>query len=674
MDDILKEAQEAFAECVEASQDNHDRALDDVRFARLGEQWSSQMESQRRLENRPVLTINKLSPIIRQVVNDSRQNKPSIKVHPVDSKSDPETAEVISGLIRSIEASSDADVAYDTAVDSAVSGGFGYWTVNIEHTCDDSFDQDLAIRRVANPFSVFGDPYSEAADSSDWNVGFTVNSIKKTAFERDYKGAKSMDWASPEWKSLGDPWIKDDSIQLASYWKREKVEKKIVGLSDGSVVALDDYVSRKAEYDEMGVTVIIEPRDVPSYKITQRLLTGCEELKKVDWQGRYIPIIPVYGDEVNVEGKRHFRSLIRDAKDPQRMLNYWRTTATEMVALAPRVPYIGRKGSFQTDAVKWATANSKSHAYIEFDGAEMPVRQSLPQQATAAMQEALSAADDIKSVTGIYDASLGARSNETSGKAIMARQREGDVSTFHFIDNLARSIRHTGRVLIDLIPKVYSTERIIRTLGVDGTQEEKTVNAPYEVKSKSGAMETVLHDLTVGKYDVTVSSGPSFTSRREEAATQMMELIRSFPDAAPMIGDLIAKNLDWPGADEVAKRLKSMLPQGIADDDEENSESPQVLQMKQQIQQMQEALDFAKTQADQATSDNELEQSKLQIDRYNAETNRLKVTAPAMGEDQIRAVVMQMVGDLLSPNDVSSEYDGQEPMGQPAFAESAEVY
>ena len=301
----------------------------------------------------------------------------------------------------------------------------------------------------------------------------------------------------------------------------------------------------------------------------QRIVTGADVLEDNLWPGRHIPIVPVYGDEFDVEGKRYFRSLVHNAKDAQRMVNYWRTTSTELVALAPRVPWIGKKGIFKSDAQRWSTANTQSHAFLEFD-TEMPMRQPLDSGVAAgALQEALNASDDMKAIIGLYDASLGARSNETSGRAILARQREGDVATFHFVDNLARAIRHAGRILIDLIPKIYDAPRVVRVLGEDGSQFRAAINQEVplfdpvtgepEMDERGNAI-TAMHDLATGKYDLTVTSGPSFTTRREEAAVQMTEFIRSFPESAPIIGGLLARNLDWPGADEIADRLDAVNP------------------------------------------------------------------------------------------------------------------
>lgn len=302
------------------------------------------------------------------------------------------------------------------------------------------------------------------------------------------------------------------------------------------------------------------------------------------------------------------------------MFNYWRSTATELVALAPKTPWIGRKGTFDSDAENWATANTASHAYLEYDG-EAPQRIPLDSgPAAGALQEALNAADDMKAIMGIYDASLGARSNETSGKAIMARQREGDVATFHFIDNLSRAIRHTGRVLIDLIPKLYTSERIIRIIGEDGVQKSVTINANEPQPQRDQAGQPVMdaqgnplagvYNLTSGKYDLTVTTGPSFTTRREEAAYQMTEFVRAYPDAAPVIGDILARNLDWPGSEEIAERLKKINPALQGD-----NVPPELKKMIADGQQLIQELE-AKVRDMQGDHS---------VDQFNAETKRIQV-------------------------------------------------
>jgi hypothetical protein len=643
VEDILEDAKELFERAAEVEADNRKAGLEDKRFARLGEQWDDSVKHQREIDGRPCLTINKLPAYIRQVVNDSRQNKPAIKCHPVDSESDTDTAEILNGLIRNIEYTSNADIAYDTALEDAVTMGFGYWRVNIEHAHDDTFDMDLCIERVANPFSIYADPDSDCADSSDWNCAFVTELVTKDEFERRWKDKEQANWDSYE--HLAEPWIDSEKILVCEYWERKLSNKTIVQLSDGTVLDEDAYKEHQEIYDVLGITVT-NTREVESHKVMQHILTGAEVLESKEWSGRYIPIIPVYGDEVNIEGKRYFRSLIRDAKDSQRQFNFWRTNATEMMALAPRTPFIGKKGAFNSDIEKWNTANVKNHPFIEYDGIEPPMRQPFPQPPVGMIQEAMNAADDIKSIIGIFDAGMGAQGNETSGKAILARQRESDTSTFHFIDNLSRAIRHTGRILVDLIPSVYNGQRIVRILGED----KKPTNVPLGTPTTTPKGVEKIFDLTVGKYDVTVETGASFSTKREEAANQMLELIRVMPQAAGLISDLLVKNLDWNGSEEISERLAMMLPPEI------KGQNPQMQAMQQQHQQQIQMLQAQLSQASQQLQalqlDHLIDAEKLKIDGFKAETDRLKIMQPAMPPDQLQALVLQTVQQVLSSPDV----------------------
>ena len=642
---LLSDAKAAFQLCEEAEAENRIAALDDLRFAKLGEQWPESVRQQRIRDGRPCLTINRQPAFIRQVVNAARQNRPGIKVHPVDSAADVEIAEIYNGLIRNIEQTSKADVAYDTAVDCAVSNGFGYFRITSDYADDDSFDLELRIERIANPFSVYADPLSTASDSSDWNQCFVTEVLSHDAFRAKYKGADPVSWSDDGYQKLPAPWSGDHSVLVAEWWRRERVKRTILALSDGSVVEADVYLKQKDVLDAQGVIVLGE-RVVASHKVTQTVLTGAEVLEKNDWAGKYIPVVPVYGDEVNVEGKRHFRSLIRDAKDSQRMLNYWRTASTELTALSPRVPFIGKKGSFKSDARKWASVNSQNHAFIEYDGELPPQRQPLDSGAAiGAIQEALNASDDMKAILGLYDASLGAPGNEISGVAIQARQDQGDTSNYHFIDNLARAIEHGGRILIDLIPVVYSGKRMIRVLGADNSAASVALGAPIAVKGPDGSPAldpatrlpmTRLCDLGRGRYDLTVETGPSFATRREEAASQMLQLLQAYPAAAPILGDLLARNLDWPEADEVARRLKALLPPQItaaATPAVAGTVHPQVQQAASQVVTLisglkqQNATLAAQVAALQ--SDRSIENQKLGIDAFKAQTERLKAVADA---------------------------------------------
>jgi hypothetical protein len=615
MRDDLHDARERFRECTDAWSKVRDEALADLKFSRLGDQWPEDILKSRNRENRPCLTINKLPAFIRQVVNDARQNKPTIRVRPVDDVADVRTAEIINGLIRHIEATSDADVAYDTAIESAVSAGMGFFRVDIDYAHDDTFETDIFIRRINNPFTVYFDPRTEAADSSDWRFAFLVEKMARRDFERTYPGAHAGEFTDDD---KDDPWYTEDTVRLAEYWDRYEAAREVALLTTGDVVDVKIFEKRRDSYLAAGVEVKTT-RTIKSWKVKHTLMTGAEKLEETEWAGAYIPIIPVFGEEVNVEGKRYFRSLIRDAKDAQIMYNYWRTSATELVAMAPKAPWVGEEGAF-VDPDKWAAANMETFAYLEYKaGTLKPERQAFDASPVGSMQQALSASDDMKAVIGIYDASLGQRSNETSGRAIMARQREGDTNTYHFIDNLTRAIRHAGRVTLDLIPHVYNQARIIRVLGEDG--EGQPVSLMQETQQPDGTLLEA-YDLTGGKYDLIVTAGPSFTSRREEAAQQMMEMGRAVPAFFEVAGDLLAKNLDWPGADELAERLKAINP--LAGGQQEGPD-PEIAAV--------EAKTKAEIAASQAKAKNDImiaqekamadAKTKREVALYEAETERI---------------------------------------------------
>jgi hypothetical protein len=656
-DDTLKKEIEEFEEAYEAESENRNVALDDLKFARLSEQWPEQIRKQREVDGRPILTINKMPAFIRQVVNDSRQNRPQIKVKPVDDKADIDTANVLEGLIRNIERTSKADVAYDTAVDYAVSMGWGYIRVNIDYEYDDTFDKCLKIERIANPFSVYGDPYSTSMDGSDWNRCWITELKSKEEFKAKWKNADPVDWESLGYDNLKAPWRDSDDILICESWHREETEREIYQLSSGEIVGKQEYEAGRDIFEMAGI-VPVNNRTTKAYKITQRIMTGAEILEENEWLGRYLPIIPVYGEELNVEGKRYFRSLIHNAKDAQRMFNYWRTTITELVALAPRVPYIGEEGSFDADP-NWLTANSQNHAFLQYArGTNPPQRQPLDGGGAAgAMSEALAASDDMKSIIGMYDASLGQRSNETSGRAIMARQREGDVNTFHFIDNLARSIRHVGCVLIDLIPKVYSGQRIVRIIGQDDSEEVAKIGQQEEqgeMPEQEGMIEGAerIYDLGLGRYDVAVDTGPSFTTRREEQAQQMIELIRGYPQAAPLIGDLLVKSLDWQNAEEISERLKAMLPQQINDGIPAEVQQ-QIQEGQQRLQQLEQENQQLKGKAQGDMMKGQIDQQKLEIDRQKMQIEAYKAETERMQAEQAMAAPLPPVANPVSPVSIS---------------------
>lgn len=631
-DDLHRQALSQFRDAESAEQENRAVALEAIKFARLGEQWPNDIRKQRQRDGRPCLTINKLPAIARQVINDFRQNKPSIQVHAADDTADPETAQVFAGLIRNIEYQSNSDAIYDTALEAAVYGGFGYIRAVTEYAYDEAVNLDIRLKRVANPFSIYGDPNGREVDSSDWDVAFVVDEYTETAFKKQWGDKALVDWSDTAWTEWRS--VERGVVRVAEWWTREDADKKIVRLTDGTVLdprSMEDPTIQLQLV--LGQIQVHGEETVKTKKVRQRFVSGAEVLEEKEWLGRYIPIIPVYGEEIDVEGKRYFRPLLYNAIDPQRNFNYQRSAATELIALAPKVPFIGPKNAFNTDIDKWQTANTHNWPFIEYDGNIPPQRQPMDTgRAAGALQEALAAADDIKQTTGIFDASLGARSNETSGKAILARQQEGDVSTFHFIDNASRAIRHTGVVLIDLIPKVYSSDQMVRILGEDGKQGMAHVGPQPGVDERTGAK---IHALGVGKYDLAVKTGPSFTTQREAASAFMTELIRAMPQAAPVIAPELFKAFDYPGADKIAEKLASLEQQQVPEQVQKQLQDMQStiaqLQEENQKLKMDKSEKMIDVQADYALGQQklaqefELGQQKIEADKaakfYTAQAN-----------------------------------------------------
>ena len=636
--ELIELAKEQFAQALDAFEANQTRYEKDVKFGRMGEQWNADDIEERKNQGRPSLTINRMPSFIRQVVNDARQNKPSIKVHPFDDTADPDTAEVINGIIRNIEQVSKADLAYDTAIDCATSGGFGYFRIDLDYADDDTFDLDIRINRILNPLTIYPDAASTSADSSDWNYCFVTEMMPRDEFEDQYPNAEAIDWSPTHLDDNDQAWYDKDQVRVAEYWVREPINKTIYLMSTGDVVSEEIYNELQAEYEATGIE-LLNTRETTSYKVTQYIMNGQEVLETNEWPGKYIPIVPLYGEEIFIDGERHFFSLIHFAKDAQTIYNYWRTTTTELVAMAPKTPWIGPAGAFDTDLDRWQNANTETYSYLEYDGEVPPQRQPFAGPPAGALQEALNASDDMKSVMGLHDASMGAKSNEISGVAISKRVRESDTSTYHFMDNMGRAIRHAGVIIVDLMPLIYSKPRMMRVLGEDGMAQIVAVNQPIteeqqmlqgqQMMERFEAMSAI-YDLTVGKYDVTVKAGPSYTTQREEARESMIALLQAFPQAASVTGDLVVDAMDWPNSDVFAKRLKALLPPGVADD----RDDPRIAQMAQQMQGMEQVIN-------QLMADREGKQAAIQVDR-----EKLVIDSRKVDIDYMQAETKRMEAEI----------------------------
>jgi len=602
-DDLLKQAEKRLGICRTAENDNFNDARSDLKFLK-GEHWPEDSKRQRTIEKRPCLTINKHPAFLRQITNDQRQNRPSIHVHPVDDAADPKLSEVLEGMIRHIEYASNADICYDTSVHSAAAVGFGYFRLITDYEAPDSFDQVIKFDRIRNVFSVHIDPSTKNPDGSDMQYCFVETSMSRRELKRDYPKAESVQTA------INDD-DEDKLVLVLEYYSIEETPDTLLKLTNGEVGFKSDLI----ELPE-GVSVLQER---PSFKrkVMWRKMAGFDDkvpgkanpikyeprlldvLDETEIPCSYIPVFLVIGTEVDIDGKVTYSGIIRDSKDSAMMYDFWMTSATEEVSMRPKTPYIGAEGQFAGHEEEWRQANVRTFSYLEYKPktvngvlAPPPARQPMADVPQGVLQMAMHASDEIKAVTGIYDASLGARGNETSGLAINSRKKQGDLSNFHYIDNLSRTVRHAGRCLVNMIPKVYSGPRIVRVIGKDDKVGHAKINQPgtpeltQDDQGTIQAVQQVINDVTVGKYDVTVQAGPSFSTLRDESRSAMMELSGNWPKLMDVAGDEVVKSMDWPGAQTIADRIrKTIPPEFLAEDGQGQDLPPEVKQMMDQATQ-----------------------------------------------------------------------------------------
>jgi hypothetical protein len=666
-EDILTLARERRKRAVEFEAANRQKQDDDIRFAAASPddpwQWPEDSRKERETAGRPCLTINKLPQHIKQVANDIRQNRPSIKYRASNDKAAPEVAEILTGIARHIEACSDADVAYDTAADHEITHGLGYIRVLTEFVSDDSFDQDIRIKRVRDWRKVYLDDTCEDPAGSDAEWAFIDEELEEAEFAEQYPDAEPVQWAFEGESDWFDTSAK--RVRVAEYFSIERKEGQLAMWTNGATSFQGDPLPPGVFAGEKP----IKTRSVHRRHLMWRKVTGHQILESREYKWKYIPIARVLGNEALVDGKHVVSGLVRNAKDAQRMYNVGQSAVTERVMLSPKAPWDGPAEAFEGHEDKWGTANTQNHAYLPWnhldeDKNPLPRPQRVqPATVEPGLQQVVNAAaDDIKATTGQFDASLGQRSNETSGKAIMARQREGDTATYHYADNLARAVRHVGRIILDMIPTVYDAPRVARMLGEDGSEDFARVDpalpqAYAEVKDDEDGSIQKIFNPSVGQYDVTVTTGPSFTTRRMEAFEAMSQMTQANPQLWQVIGDQLVRNMDWPGADDMAERLKvTLLPQVQQMMDSKSGGEPippqaqaQIAQMQEQMQQMQQALQEAgqviegkqiETQAKQqsdaqkaaadaqaAQMQHQRETMRLQVDGYKAETERMRAQA-----------------------------------------------
>ncbi len=683
--DILATARARLDLAVSALAESREDEIDDLRFYAGSPdnhwQWPADVLATRgavqgqTINARPCLTINKLPQHVRQVTNDQRQNRPGAKVIPVDDNADVEVADIFNGMIRHIEYISDADVAYDTACENQVSYGEGYLRLLTEYCDDNTFDQDIKIGRVRNSFSVYMDPTIQDPTGADAKWCFVTEDVTKAEFERMYPDASPI--TTLQSLGVGDQsisnWLNEDTIRIADYYYID-FDRTTLNLYPGNATAFEGTPEDKQLRAIYGKPKKSRESDRPKVKYCK--INGYEILEEREWAGKYIPVIRIVGNEFEVDGRLYVSGLVRNAKDAQRMYNYWVSQEAEMLALAPKAPFIGYGGQFEGYEDKWKTANTQNWPYLEINpdvtdgqGAVLPLPQRAqpPMASSGLLQAKAGASEDIKSTTGQYNASLGMGSNERSGKAILARQREGDVGTYHYGDNLARGVRHVARQLVDLIPKIYDTQRIARIIGEDGETKMVKINPDQEqpvnkIVDERGIVMEKIYNPSVGKYDVVAITGPGYATKRQEALEAMAQLLQGNPQLWAVAGDLFVKNMDWPGAQEMSKRFAKTIDPKFLSDGEDN---PALQAAQQQIQAMGQEMEQMHMMIKNVGKSIEVQEQErkdfeAQVKAYEAETKRLAQVQASMSPEQIQDIVLGTVHGMITSGDLVGEMPGRE--------------
>jgi hypothetical protein len=565
---------------------------------------------------------------------------------------------------------SDADVAYDTACENQVTYGEGYIRILTEYCDDDTFDQDIKIGRIRNSFSVYMDPLIQDPCGADAQWCLITEDVSQDEYHRLYPDASSANTLTS--LGVGDQslsqWLNSNTVRIAEYYYVAN-DRATLNLYPGNVTAFDGTPEDKQLRQSYGAP--LRSRQSDRRRVKWIKTNGYEVLERRDWAGKYIPVVRVIGNEFEVDGRIYISGLVRNAKDAQRMYNYWVSQEAEMLALAPKAPFIGYGGQFEGYEAQWKTANTNNWPYLEVnpdvtDGQgnmlPLPARAQPPMASSGLLQAKMGAAEDIKGTTGQYNASLGLEGNERSGRAIMARQKEGDTGTYHYVDNLARAVRYVTRQLVDLIPRIYDTQRIARIIGEDGEPNHVKINPmqPEPVRKivdQQGVVIEKIFNPGVGKYDVRVVTGPGYATKRQEALDAMSTLLQGNPELWAVAGDLFVKNMDWPGAQEMAKRFSRTIdPKLLSDEDDPalQAANQQIQALMQEVQQMAGMLQNVQQSFEAKAVDIDAfkAETDANIKAYEAETRRLQAVAAGMQPEQVQEVVLQTLRDVMTVGDL----------------------
>lgn len=614
----------------------------DLKFVRAdsdnGYQWPDNLRTARQDDKKPCLTINKTRQQCLMIINDIKESLPTVKINAVGGEASYESAQVYEGIARHIQYQSNAADAYKTATEFQVWTGIGYWRVVTEYADNDSFDQELFIRRIRNPQSVTLDPNIKETDGSDMMWGFIHDDMARKEFDRKYPKFKEK-VSSGEFGTF-DEWCNKDTVRVAEYYYVEIDTDQLIampvpdGVGGVQMTTITASVLRK-ENPELAKVVMadegIQRRTIEIRTVKWCKIAGDQIIERGVWPGSTIPIVRIVGEECIIDGKLDRKGHVRNIKDPQRMYNYWTSSATEHIALQNKVPYLADDRAIEGYETIWETANTENHAYLPYRAVDQngnpipaPQRTEGPQMSAGYMQGMQVAAEEMKMVSGQNDALMGAPSNEIAGVAIKRRAKQGESSTSHYRDGLATGIRYTGKILIDVIPKIYDTPRAIRILAEDGSDDtiqiDPSMNTPMQEREKPGGegVERIFNP-GAGKYEVVADTGPNYATKREEAFAAMTDLAAQNPAFLGLAGDLYMLAADFPMADELAERFKRSIPANILGE----GPSPELQEAMDNIKNLQAQLASAMDLS--ATKEKEIEdkQKQTEIKSYQAMTDRL---------------------------------------------------
>jgi hypothetical protein len=624
-DDILSTMRKRFAHCSQAEDEDRQNYVKCTRISSTNNQWDEEVKKKRG-SNRPALTFNLLNLVVKQIIGDYRQNKMSIKVSPAGGAATEEMADIVAGLIRHIERDSNADEAYTNALECSARGGIGWIRILPEYEADDAFNQTLVIKPVKNPLTVYCDPSAKLITRKDAEYMLVTEKMSKDTFKSLYPKAEQYGWdiVNINEDSAGD-WADDDQIRLCEYFSKERIQARLVALNNGSVIQIEGDEEIHA-LESLGFKVVKE-RQAERINIRWRKCTGSTVLEERLFKTKYIPLIPVLGEEVNIEGKTCLRSAVYYAIDAQHSYNYERSTAIENSALTAKAPWKVTHKMIEMYREQWDNANNTPQPYLVYtpDPAQPngPERIDPATPSTAALQNAQLAAQDVQRTTGVFNSQIGEQSNIVSGVGLSEQQHQGVTSTFLFVDNLRAGIEHTGCVIEDWKGEFYDTERLLKIVNSEDDIETIKVNEKKE-NPLLGVTE-VLNDITVGNYDIVVTAGKAFASRRREAVDGMLKFAQAFPQQAPLIADLMIDNMDVPGGEVMAERIKRSLPPQVVNDPD-SPEGQQAAQQAKQQQQMQQQLIQSKVQVEQGKNQASMTKSQADVIKANAEVEKAKAS------------------------------------------------